>query len=75
MPRVKKEELQKVTLNLSMGDKDTLSQFFPAVGWSVAARRIINRACRRLQESDSQSEPTGGKIDINIGDIGEEPVE
>ncbi len=75
MPRVKKEELQKVTLNLSMGDKDILSQFFPAVGWSVAARRIINRACRRLQESESQSESTGGKIDITIGDIGEEPAE
>ena len=75
MPRVKKEELQKVTLNPSMGDKDTLSKFFPAVGWSVAARRIINRACRRLKESDSQSEPTGGKIDITIGDIGEEPAE
>jgi len=69
MPRIKKEELQKVTLNLSMGDRDTLSKFFPAVGWSVAARRIINRACRRLQESDSQTAPTGGSIDINIGDI------
>ena len=75
MPRVKKEELQKVTLNLSMGDRDTLSQFFPTVGWSVAARRIIHRACRRLKESDSQSEPTGGKIDISIGDIGEESAE
>lgn len=75
MPRVKKEELQKVTLNLTMGDRDVLSKFFPAVGWSVAARRIINRACRRLQESESQSAPRGEKIDINIGDIGEESVE
>lgn len=72
MPRVKKEELQKVTLNLSQGDRDTLARFFPAVGWSVAARRIINRACRRLQESESQSAPAGGVIDINIGNIEQE---
>ncbi len=46
--------LQKVTLNLFEGDKDTLEAFFPAKGWSVAARELLNQVCVRLRESDSQ---------------------
>lgn len=69
MPRVKQEELEKVTLNLTAGDRETLGRFFPAVGWSVAARKIINRTCRRLEENESQSSNGGGSFDISIGNI------
>ncbi len=69
MPRVKQEELQKVTLNLSLGDKEILSRFFPTVGWSVAARKIINRTCRRLEENESQTTDKVGLIDISIENI------
>ena len=45
-------DLQKVTLNLAMGDKDTLAAFYPQVGWSVAARRIIELHCNQLRASE-----------------------
>lgn len=54
MPPKVKSQLEKVTLNLFVGDKDTLQAFFPAKGWSVAARELLNNICRRLRESDSQ---------------------
>jgi len=65
MPRPAKSPLQKVTLNLIEGDRDILNNFFPAQGWSVAARAIINRACRTLLERESQSRSERG-LDIII---------
>ena len=54
MPRPSEVPLEKVTLNLMEGDKDTLESFYPVTGWTVAARIIINGFCRRLREQDSQ---------------------
>lgn len=54
MPREVKVDLEKVTLNLVTGDKDTLAAFNPASGWSVAARKVIHRYCEILRERDSQ---------------------
>ncbi len=67
MPPKVKSPLEKVTLNLFAGDKDTLQSFFPAKGYSVALRELINNICRRLRESDSQ-EVLGGvePLDVEI---------
>ena len=65
MPPRAKSQLEKVTLNLFLGDKATLEAFFPAKGWSVAARELINNICRRLRESDSQ-EVLGGAEPLDI---------
>lgn len=65
MPRPVKAPLQKVTLNLIEGDRDILNNFFPAQGWSVAARAIINRFCRALLERESQSQ-SDQKLDVSI---------
>ena len=46
--------LQKVTMNLQVGDKETLISFYTAKGWSVAARDIIHIHCEWLREKDSQ---------------------
>ena len=63
-------ELEKVTLNIVKGDKDVLESFFPAKGWSVAARELLHRVCDRLRESDSQEVLSNS----NLSDI-EIPVE
>ena len=52
--RPKGVPLQKVTLNLLAGDKDTLCSFYTAKGWTVAARDIIHDHCVWLREKDSQ---------------------
>ena len=54
MARRRQEPLEKVTLNITEGDKETLANFYPALGWSVAARIILNKACNRLRELESQ---------------------
>ncbi len=59
--------LQKVTLNLQAGDKDTLISFHTAKGWSVAAREIIHKYCERLREKDSQ------EIQTSIDDLDIKP--
>ena len=67
-----KEPLQKVTLNLVVGDKETLADFHPAMGWSVAARRIIHNYCAKLRERDSQEvrqHPVTLDVDL-LGDLG-----
>lgn len=51
MPR---KEYEKVTLNLEPGDKDILAAFYPQLGWSVAARRLINNFCKKLRESEKE---------------------
>lgn len=65
MARKSTIKLEKVTINLVAGDKSILMDFFPAIGWSVAARTIIHRFCKRLAEIDSQKvKATGLNVDI-----------
>ncbi len=67
MPPKVKSPLEKVTLNLFVGDKDTLQSFFPAKGYSVALRELIHNICRRLRESDSQKVLGGAEpLDVEI---------
>lgn len=54
MPREAGIDLEKVTLNIIAGDKETLADYYPALGWSVAARRIVHKHCKILREKDSQ---------------------
>ena len=49
-----RDPLEKVTLNLFKGDKDTLVAFHPTAGWSVAARDIINKYCNQLREQEEE---------------------
>ena len=48
------DPLEKVTLNLFEGDKDTLAAFHPDLGWSVAARRVIHNYCATLREEEDK---------------------
>ena len=59
--------LQKVTLNLQDGDKDTLISFYTAKGWSVAVRDIVHNHCVWLREKDSQ------EIQTSIEDLDIKP--
>ena len=64
--------LQKVTLNLELGDKDTLTTFHPVKGWSVAAREVIHRYCDILRERDSQDiQSSGLPLDVDVPAIRE----
>lgn len=47
--------LTKVTLNLVEGDRETLSAYYPHMGWSVAARELINRYCTQLRVLERQN--------------------
>ncbi len=59
--------LQKVTLNLQAGDKETLTSFYTVKGWSVAAREIIHNHCEWLREKDSQEIQTSiDSLDIKL---------
>lgn len=49
------DPLEKVTLNLHEGDKDTLAAFHPDLGWSVAARRVIRNYCATLRDEEEKT--------------------
>ena len=70
MPRKKIETLEKVTLNINRGDKDTLAAFYPKLGWSVAAREIILRHCKQLREAENAE-----LKQAEIGDIKVPPLD
>lgn len=65
MPKPR-NDLEKVTLNLNKGDKDVLALFYPSVGWSVAARKIIALHCDRLREQEAENleAPQIGEIKV-----------
>ena len=70
MPKSEKVPLEKVTLNLVEGDKETLASFYPVAGWSVAARGFINLVCKNLRELDSQQVISMAQpINIDISSI------
>lgn len=54
----------KVTLNLEVGDKDTLAAFYPHLGWSVAVRRLVNNFCNKLRESDKEIAKNSIEVEI-----------
>ncbi len=63
----KKEDLEKVTINITRGDKGLLVQFYPVIGWSVAARRIINNHCQqKLKKIDSAVMADAPEIEVDI---------
>lgn len=65
-----KAPLEKVTINIFIGDKETLADFFPASGWSVAARHIINNYCNELRKKTAKIETTPiSDLEIKIGDV------
>lgn len=69
MSRQKSVPLEKVTLNLEEGDRETLIKFYPHVGWSVAARRIIKIHCAHLNELESQQSKPFNVEDIDLSGI------
>ena len=70
MPRESGVELEKVTINLHTGDKETLASFYSVMGWTVAARRIIHKFCEVLREKDSQEIQANAKpLDVDIPSI------
>ena len=72
MSKVDKLPLTKVTLNLVKGDKEILSRFYPTLGWSVAARRIIQKFAKQLLEREAQEVATSDEpLDIDLPNIEE----
>ncbi len=72
MSKVDRLPLTKVTLNLFKGDKEILERFYPSLGWSVAARRIINKFSKQLLERESQEIVTSDEpLDIDVPNIEE----
>lgn len=70
MPREFGVELEKVTINLHVGDKETLTNFYSVMGWTVAARRIIHKFCDVLREKDSQEIQANSKpLDVDVPSV------
>lgn len=51
MPKAAEYDLEKVTLNIVKGDKETLGTFYAKLGWSVAARELIHKHCNELRKA------------------------
>lgn len=51
-----KRDVVKVTLYINSQDRDTLTKFFPTVGWTVAARRVISNFCEKLRAKEVTDE-------------------
>ena len=67
MAREKSVPLEKVTLNLVLGDKEILQAYFPATGWTVQVRNVIHRYCNALREKDSpQVQSNVENLDIEL---------
>ncbi len=69
MAREKALALEKVTINLFLGDRETLQDFHSADGWSVAVRDLVHKKCKAYRERDSQEVQRKLKIKIPIGDL------
>lgn len=65
MPDKKNDLLEKVTLNLFLGDKDTLAAFHSDLGWSVAAREVIHKYCTILRAEEEKS-LTPERVEIEV---------
>lgn len=52
-------------MNMYPEDKETLEKFFPKLGWSPAARAIIQKVCKKLREKE-QRENVGSSITIDL---------
>lgn len=66
MSRVAEAPLEKVTLNIVEGDKETLQRFYHSMGWSVAARRILNDYCEQLRKlANHEGKALSVKIDLS----------
>lgn len=77
MPKKLEIPIEKKTLNLFEGDAETLAEFYPSIGWSVALRQLAHVHAKRLRERHSRS---GAKANdradiadlaasIDIGDV------
>lgn len=63
-------ELVKITLNIYKKDKETLEQFFPGLGYSVALRKLTHRHCNVIRERAAQAD-----IGVQHDDIGNINIE
>ena len=74
MPKSKKEDLEKVTLNIVKGDKETLATFHANLGWSVAARILIRDYCQYLREEAEDRGLEGVLGNLSLEDLLSEPT-
>lgn len=42
-------------MNIYAADREILIRFFALSGWTVAAREILHKACRKLEEKENQT--------------------
>lgn len=55
MPKKLDLPIEKKTLNLFDGDAQTLADFYPSIGWSVALRQLAHVHAKKLREKHSRS--------------------
>ena len=74
MPKYSLDPLEKVTINLIEGDRATLATFYPAAGWSVAARTVIHKFCNTLRELESRQlqETLNIQVKVDLPNMEEE---
>ena len=50
-------KLEKISIRIHPEDRETLQKFYPNMSYQKIMRHIIHRACRLLEEKDSQTRP------------------
>jgi len=55
MARRKDHSLIKVTFNVKVDDWELLERFYPQIGKTVAARRILNNFCNALRQREGEA--------------------
>lgn len=66
MPKPADKDLEKVTLNIYTGDKETLATFYSPLGWSVAARELISEHCKSLRKAAEDAGLEGPRPDVEL---------
>jgi hypothetical protein len=69
MPR-EKENLEKVTVRLYIGDKEELNSFYPQLGYNKVVRKLITDHLKKLRERVNQKRSeTNDDDDIDLSSI------
>lgn len=57
MGRTTREDLELVTIRLSRGDKDKLTDFYPRIGYNKAVRLLVRKHVKMLEERLNEATP------------------
>ncbi len=54
----KQDDLEKVTLNLRLGDKERIRDIFPELNWSTVVRTLVSKYVDQLTAGQSEAPKT-----------------